>query len=57
MKFEYQYDKEQEKVIMELPKDATLSEVLEGFQRFLLAVGYSFEGDLMLDHSEKTNAK
>jgi hypothetical protein len=33
-------------VTMELPDSCTLPEILEGFENFLKAIGYHFEGNL-----------
>lgn len=44
--FEYQYDANSPKVRIDLHSDASLPDVIEQFERFLLAAGYSFEGNL-----------
>jgi len=46
MIFEYQYEDGLTKVRMELPSDSLLSEVLEQFENFLRASGYSFDGEI-----------
>ena len=48
MEFFYQY-REGESVKITLPADATLEEALEGFETFLLAAGYSFNGQVVID--------
>lgn len=44
IKFTSQYDKEHEKIDMEMHSDSNLGEVLEVFERFLKATGYNFDG-------------
>lgn len=40
MKWEHQYSQADAKVTMELNKDATVTEVLDDFARFLIICGY-----------------
>lgn len=54
MKFEYQYNEGGPKIIVDLHRDATLTEALEGFKAFLLAAGYIFEGDVEIVNDEPT---
>ena len=44
IKFESQYDENTGKVTIELSSDTSLPDVLEAFERFLKATGYSFDG-------------
>ncbi len=44
IKFEYQHDETSEKVIIVLPADSTLTEVLEAFDRFLKCATYHYDG-------------
>lgn len=44
--FIYQYEPSSPKVVFEMSADSTLSEVVEQFDLFLKASGYSFEGTL-----------
>lgn len=47
MRFTYQYDKDSPKVTMTIKgPDTTLAEVIEQFEGFLKAAGYSFDGQL-----------
>lgn len=55
--FEYQYDANSPKVHIELSSDSTLSDVIEQFERFLLAAGYSFYGTLDFIEEEATNVE
>lgn len=46
IKFEYQFDDTAPKVVLELSPESSLPEVIDQFELFLLASGYSFEGHL-----------
>lgn len=49
MEFFYQYGENEGSVALTLPPDATLEEAIEGFETFLLAAGYSFDGRLEIN--------
>jgi len=49
MEFFYQYREGDGTVSITLPPDATLEEALEGFETFLLAAGYSFDGQVEIN--------
>lgn len=57
MRFEYQWDENSYKVVMELPNSSTLPEAVEAFDRFLKAAGYVFDGtvDIVDSEEEETN--
>lgn len=46
IQFTYQYDKSSPKVTVRLPSDSGLADVLQQFEGFLKAAGYSFDGQL-----------
>lgn len=46
MKFTYQFDQDAVKIEVSLPPEAVLPEVLEAFEKFLVASGYVFDGTL-----------
>lgn len=46
MKFTYNYGPEHPRIEISLHKDSTLDSVLEAFEGFLKAAGYSFDGHL-----------
>jgi len=46
IKLEYQYNDNSEKVVFEVPRDASLSDMLDAFERFLRAATYCFDGHL-----------
>lgn len=46
IKLEYQYEEHSPRIVVELHSDSSLDEVVEIFERFLLASGYSFRGRL-----------
>lgn len=46
MEFFYQYKEGDGSIAMTLPPDATLEEALEGFETFLRAAGYVFDGQI-----------
>lgn len=46
MKFEYQFDINSPKISIELSSESDLVEVVESFERFLVAAGYTFDGQL-----------
>jgi hypothetical protein len=48
MRFEYQFEEGAEKVVIELPAQATLEEALDAFRRFLLAATYCFKGEVII---------
>lgn len=48
-KFEWEnpyFDQEPRRVVIEVGQDASLTEVLEAFESYLKAVGYSFDGNI-----------
>lgn len=49
MEFFYQYGEDEGSVMLTLPSDATLEEAIEGFETFLLAAGYVFDGQLEIN--------
>lgn len=51
IKFEYQFDKRSPKIVTRMSPESTLSEVVEQFELFLKAAGYSF--DRKLDFTEE----
>ena len=57
IKFEYQYDDQSPKISVELHADSSLPDVIEQFERFLLAAGYSFEGTLDFIEKETPNVQ
>lgn len=46
MKFEYQFDDKSPRVSIELSPESSLGDVIEAFESFLKAAGYSFDGQL-----------
>lgn len=46
MQFIYQFEPNAPKVTMEISPESSLPDVLEAFESFLRAAGYSFEGTL-----------
>lgn len=56
MKFEYQFDENSPKVTVELSAESCLPDVIEQFEHFLLAAGYSFEGTLDFVEEHNDNA-
>jgi len=57
MEFFYQFRDGDGSVKITLPADATLEEALEGFETFLLAAGYSFEGQVEINGNIDPDAK
>lgn len=55
MKFTYQYDEAAPLVEFTLPPDVSLAEVIEEFEKFLLASGYYFDGHLDFTEDEEPN--
>ena len=57
MRFTYQFDENSPKVEITLSPESTLTEALEGFENFLRAVGYSFDGvvDILGETEELEN--
>lgn len=53
--FTYQFDEKSPKVTVELSPESDLGEVLEQFEAFLKAAGYSFNGQV--DIVEDSNVK
>lgn len=51
--FEYQFDETHPRVRVEMSPQSDLSEVLEQFQGFLMAAGYSFDGNLTIEEEYK----
>lgn len=49
MEFFYQYGEDEGSVKVTLPADAALEEALEGFETFLLAAGYVFDGQIEIN--------
>lgn len=49
MEFFHQYGDDSGSVKMTLPPDATLEEALEGFETFLRAAGYVFDGQVEIN--------
>lgn len=49
MEFTYQFSDKEPKVTMLLSPDSDLNEVLECFEKFLFAAGYSFEGRIEIN--------
>lgn len=49
MEFFYQFRDGDGSVKITLPADASLEEALEGFETFLLAAGYSFDGQVEIN--------
>ncbi len=53
MRFEWQYDKDSAKVVVEIPNpDADLEEVITHFEGFLKAATYVFDGTLDIVEKE-----
>ena len=52
MKFIHQYDDNDALVEMTAPKDASLEEALDAFERFLRACTYVFDGHIVIDPEE-----
>lgn len=48
MRFEYQFEEGDEKIVVELPSESTLEEALDAFGRFLRAATYNFTGDVII---------
>lgn len=46
MEFKYRFDEQSPVITVSLSSEATLTEVVEIFERFLKAVGYCFDGNL-----------
>ncbi len=55
IQFIYQYDKNSEKISVELSADSTLTEVLDAFSRFLKAASYQFDGEIMIMEEGEVN--
>lgn len=55
IKFEFQYDETDGKVIFELPSDISLPKILDEFERFLKAATYHFDGHLEIVDEETDN--
>lgn len=54
IKLEYQYDKNEPKVVMTIANaDITLDDLLVHLRAFLKACTYEFDGELILDEREK----
>lgn len=53
MRFEYQWDADSPRIVVELPAYATLSDVVEAFNGFLRASGYVFDGQLTIQEAEE----
>lgn len=49
MEFFYQYREGDGTVALTLPADASLAEAIEGFETFLRAAGYVFDGNLEIN--------
>lgn len=49
MEFFYQFRDGSGSVVITLPADATLDEALNGFEAFLLAAGYVFDGHVEIN--------
>ena len=49
MRFEYQFDDNNPKIIMELSPESDLDQVCEAFGCFLRGAGYIVDGDIVLD--------
>lgn len=49
MEFFYQYKEGDGSIAMTLPPDASLAEAIEGFETFLRAAGYVFDGQLEIN--------
>ena len=49
MEFTYQYDDVSPRIVMTILPGLLLSEVLEAFEAFLLAAGYSFTGQIEIN--------
>lgn len=49
MEFFYQFQEGDGSVSITLPSDASLDEVLDGFETFLLAAGYAFNGHIEIN--------
>jgi hypothetical protein len=48
MEFYYRFDEQHPAVSIQLPPGTMLPEVLETFEAFLRAAGYSFRGEIMI---------
>jgi len=55
MIFEYQFEEHEPKVRVELSPQSALPEVLEQFEAFLRAAGYSFDGYVDIIEAEETD--
>lgn len=56
LKFEYQFDDGSAKVVFEMSPESSLPEVVEQFELFLKAAGYSFDGSLDFIEEEQNVA-
>lgn len=55
IEFTYQYAEGEPKVTMILHPDSDLNQVIEAFEKFLFAAGYSFTGNLYIDGNNIVN--
>lgn len=55
IRLEYQYEEGKPKIVVELNRDSSLTDLLEGFGAFLLAAGYSYNGHLDIVEEEEAN--
>lgn len=57
MKFIYQFDENSPKVEITLSPESTITDALEGFEAFLRAAGYCFDGvvDIVNENEESEN--
>lgn len=55
--FIYQYDRKSPKVVVRMPPDSTLDDVVLQFVGFLRCAGYEFEGTLNFVEEEENGEK
>jgi len=56
LRFEYQFDENYPKVLVEMSSESNLSDIVQQFEGFLKAAGYSFAGHLdFIDDEEDIN--
>lgn len=48
MTFSYQFEEGAPEIIVTIPSDAGLEEILDSFENFLLGAGYRFTGEIAL---------